>query len=215
VQSKQQRSKTKTQKYKNIMKNYNLIERLWKTDSHEKQSPQRFGRYAVMLIMLLTLGVGQMWGLSDGSTWYEGNSPYLYFNNINSNYNGVSLVQGRQWGYGSGSAGSQGYAMTAISNTKLYYIHQSLYDHYTTQCFVDRNGGSGWTDWSSTAVASRVTTYAHNYTNSYNLTYTSDKKFISIFKTPSPEQASHRPPFTLKLNRPGLYPRIFASLVLA
>jgi hypothetical protein len=44
------------------MKKINLIERLWKTDSHEKQSPQRFARYAVMLIMLLTLGVGQMWG---------------------------------------------------------------------------------------------------------------------------------------------------------
>ncbi len=43
------------------MKNLNLIKRLWKTDSHEKQSPQRFARYAAMLIMLLTLGVGQMW----------------------------------------------------------------------------------------------------------------------------------------------------------
>ena len=42
------------------MKIFNLIKRLW-TDSHEKQSPQRFGRYAAMLIMLLTLGVGQMW----------------------------------------------------------------------------------------------------------------------------------------------------------
>ncbi len=159
------------------MKNFNLIKRLW-TDSHEKQSPQRFARYAVMLLMLLSLGVGQMWALSDGTTWYVGNSPYLYFNNINSSYNGVSVVQGRQWTYGDGKAGSQGYAMTAISNTKLYYIHQSLYDHYTTQCFVDRNGGSGWTDWSSTAVASRVTTYAHNYTNSYNLTYTSDKVYV-------------------------------------
>lgn len=42
------------------MKNFNLIKRLW-TDSHEKQTPQRFGRYAAMLLMLLTLGVGQMW----------------------------------------------------------------------------------------------------------------------------------------------------------
>ena len=42
------------------MKNFNLIKRLW-TDSHEKQSPQRFGRYAAILVMLLTLGVGQMW----------------------------------------------------------------------------------------------------------------------------------------------------------
>ncbi len=32
-------------------------------DSHEKQSPQRFGRYVAMLLMVLTLGVGQMWGL--------------------------------------------------------------------------------------------------------------------------------------------------------
>lgn len=42
------------------MKNSNLLNRLL-SYSHEKQSPQRFGRYAVMLIMLLTLGVGQMW----------------------------------------------------------------------------------------------------------------------------------------------------------
>ena len=42
------------------MKNFNLIKRLF-MDSHEKQSPQRFARYAVMLLMLLSLGVGQMW----------------------------------------------------------------------------------------------------------------------------------------------------------
>ena len=42
------------------MNKINLIKRLF-MDSHEKQSPQRFGRYAAMLIMLLTLGVGQMW----------------------------------------------------------------------------------------------------------------------------------------------------------
>ena len=138
----------------------------------------RWLQVAICTLILSFVSIGQMWALSDGETWYEGNTPYLYFNNINSNYNGVSLVQGRQYTYGSGNAGSQGYAMTAISNTKLYYIHQGLYDHYTTQCFVDRNGGSGWTDWSSTAVASRVTSYAHNYTNSYNLTYTSDKVYV-------------------------------------
>lgn len=47
------------------MKNkFNLIKGLW-DDSHEKQTPQRFRRYAVMLMMLLTFGVGQMW-----ATWY-------------------------------------------------------------------------------------------------------------------------------------------------
>ncbi len=42
------------------MKNSNLLNRLL-SYSHEKQSPQRFARYAAILIMLLTLGVGQMW----------------------------------------------------------------------------------------------------------------------------------------------------------
>ena len=38
-------------------------------------------------------------------------------------------------------------------------------------------------------------------------TYTFGRKLISIFRSPSPWHASHRPPFTLKLNRPALYPR--------
>ena len=42
------------------MKKINLIGWLWK-DSHEKQKVRSVRRYAAMLIMLLTLGVGQMW----------------------------------------------------------------------------------------------------------------------------------------------------------
>ena len=42
-------------------------------------------------------------------------------------------------------------------------------------------------------------------------TYTSGRKSIDTFVDPAPPQASHRPPLTLKLKRPGLYPRIFAS----
>ena len=44
-------------------------------------------------------------------------------------------------------------------------------------------------------------------------TYMSGRKCISIFKSPSPEHASLRPPRTLKLNLPELYPRAFASCV--
>ena len=55
------------------MKNFNLIERLL-SNSHEKQKPQRFGRYAAMLIMLLTLGVGQMWGQMFGSIGQQENA---------------------------------------------------------------------------------------------------------------------------------------------
>lgn len=50
------------------MKKINLIEWLSR-NSHEKQKPQRFARYAAMLIMLLTLGVGQMW--ADGGDFYN------------------------------------------------------------------------------------------------------------------------------------------------
>ena len=57
------------------MKNFNLIKRLF-MDSNEKQSPQRFVRYAAMLIMLLTLGVGQMW-----AGWSFSGSNYFYFVN--------------------------------------------------------------------------------------------------------------------------------------
>lgn len=46
------------------MKNSNLLNRLL-SYSHEKQSPQRFARYAAILIMLLTLGVEQVWA-TDG-----------------------------------------------------------------------------------------------------------------------------------------------------
>src|SRR6476661_9746789 len=42
-------------------------------------------------------------------------------------------------------------------------------------------------------------------------TYTSGKKFISITRIPPPSHKSHLPLFTLKENRPALYPRIFAS----
>ena len=56
------------------MKKINLIEWLW--DSHEKQSPQRFARYAAMLLMLLTLGVGQMWA---GAGWWNDGGVVLKF----------------------------------------------------------------------------------------------------------------------------------------
>ena len=49
--------------------------------------------------------------------------------------------------------------------------------------------------------------------HSLHSTYTSGRKFISIFRTPSPWQLSHLPPLTLKENLPSRYPRTCASLV--
>lgn len=44
------------------MKNFNLIKRLF-MDSHEKQKMGGMRRYAAMLLMVLTFGVGQMWAM--------------------------------------------------------------------------------------------------------------------------------------------------------
>jgi uncharacterized repeat protein (TIGR02543 family) len=73
------------------MKNYklNLIKGLW-DDSHEKQKPQRFARYAAMLIMLLTLGVGQMWG---GASWIG--KSFIVFNG--TWYNGSGTGQSKSF----------------------------------------------------------------------------------------------------------------------
>ncbi len=59
------------------MKKFNLIEWLSR-NSHEKQKPQRFGRYAAMLIMLLTLGVGQMWAGDECGFWSEGSGEITF-----------------------------------------------------------------------------------------------------------------------------------------
>ena len=91
------------------MKKLNLIKGLW-DDSHEKQTPQRFGRYAVMLLMLLTIGVGQMWA-------YNFYDPYIYFNNADLKWDNAMLLVG----HGSWSCG---YDQTSnpISDTKLVYF---------------------------------------------------------------------------------------------
>ena len=69
------------------MKNSNLIERLL-SDSHEKQSPLRFGRYAVMLILLLTLGVGQMWADDNSVVGVACNNTSSYTVKLNVNRKG-------------------------------------------------------------------------------------------------------------------------------
>ena len=43
------------------------------------------------------------------------------------------------------------------------------------------------------------------------VTHTSARKSMSSRVEPWPSQASHRPPATLKLNRPAFQPRFFAS----
>lgn len=78
------------------MKNLNLIKRLF-MDSHEKQSPQRFARYAAMLIMLLTLGVGQMWALDiyldiTAANWPKDGATIKLYPGTGSDVTGTSVA---------------------------------------------------------------------------------------------------------------------------
>ena len=116
------------------MKKLNLIKRLW-TDSHEKQSPQRFARYAAMLIMLLTLGVGQMWGAAK--------QRYIYCG-ISDNFDSY---KGSDWGFnfwGGTSAGVK--TPTYIAN----WTHDGrTYHVYRVQVYDDNNkaqfkGNNNW-----------------------------------------------------------------------
>lgn len=138
-------------------------------DSHEKQSPQRFGRYAAMLIMLLSLGVGQMWG-------YEFNYPYIYFNNSNSDgsqkWTRVMILFGND-------GGSKGLALSQISNTNLWFVKGDNWGTSLSSLGYGFSDLGAW-DQNSTGIDSRwstLTSQTSNYTKkvkndaSYNLNY--------------------------------------------
>ena len=104
----------------------NLINRLL-SYSHEKQTPQRFGRYAVMLLMLLTLGVGQMWaGSATATTVYyavPAGTVGCYTVKLNVNFKG----DGADW---------HTYTMTKTGNT---YSGKIVY----SASYTDAYGGVG------------------------------------------------------------------------
>ena len=150
------------------MKKINLIERLL-SNSHEKQKPQRFGRYAAILIMLLTLGVGQMWAdWSDNYvTFYVavgenhthwGNDCRKFYSNIKRGdndweqieltrtgytYNGKTVYQGtHNFGYG-GYNNWQFYIKDGSGNNQKYI------EWYAGSWKSDFHSGQVW-DWTGT-----------------------------------------------------------------
>ncbi len=149
VNERQKEKMTKNKIY--IMKNFNLIKRLW-TDSHEKQSPQRFARYAAMLIMLLTLGVGQMWGAGQCSYHWKGK---VYFRAPNSwdlsTYKYTRLGVARTTDTNTNTYQDFFGQMTQISNTRLFYLStdadhsgwgQCEYIFFTTNEHKDYGSGT-------------------------------------------------------------------------
>ena len=129
------------------MKKINLIKRLL-SNSHEKQSPQRFARYAAMLIMLLTLGVGQMWA----NTKTDIGGDKFYFNNSNIKANDGNNVSSWQvsGGYtyfnfwGGNSSGGYTSKQTASSVTgDVYKINFPSGNHASVQ-LVRGNSSNNW-----------------------------------------------------------------------
>ena len=123
--------------------NFNQLSMSW----NEKQMPQKFRRYAGMLIMLLTLGVGQMWA---GPTFSGG---YAYFYN-KGGWSDASkqLCIGRdKWG----DDWTEVRTMTAIDNTKLWYNSLPT---------------SGWGDATYMAVIGNSSAWGSNNWGSGNLT---------------------------------------------
>ena len=118
------------------MKNFNLIKRLF-MDSHEKQTPQRFGRYAVMLIMLLTLGVGQMWAAvtlyyqkdMPAGNYSASNSASMTQSSVNSNRYSCSVsLQNGSYGFYIKN-GNNFYKVSATATTNESVL---LYDYGST-----------------------------------------------------------------------------------
>ena len=116
--------------------NLNQLSMSW----NEKQTPQRFGRYAAMLIMLLTLGVGQMW--ADTSTFYLALDASKTRNNNNccTVYSNVKR----------GDNNWQEITLTKTSytyNGKVVYqgTHDFTYGGYNNwQFYLKENGNQHW-----------------------------------------------------------------------
>ena len=118
------------------MKNSNLLNRLL-SYSHEKQSPQRFARYAAMLIMLLTLGVGQMWAAKE---------RYIYcgISNEFDNNKDASNWGFNFWGGTSGGVKTPTYIANWDHDGRTYHV-------YRVQVSDDNNkaqfkGNANWWD---------------------------------------------------------------------
>lgn len=160
------------------MKKLNLIKRLW-TDSHEKQKMGGMRRYAAMLMMLLTLGVGQMW-----ADWtFSGGT--MYFDNSQTNWTDshICLLIGK-------SSYTTVYEMTAVPGTTLYKCslpnNQWSDAEYMAVVGTSTLWGSGsWGTSNLSNATHRTGTYTggHSGNSSYIITPSSSSNDCSITKT--------------------------------
>jgi len=116
------------------------------------------------LITLLTLGVGQMWGASEGEAWRSTDSQsnaHVYFDNTSSSYANVSMLIGRQWNYGGDGVGSWGINFSLVSGTNNLYYANVKADKYTTFCFIN---ATNWNWEANNKVTDRLSTVTNTDT---------------------------------------------------
>ena len=194
------------------MKKINLIERLL-SYSHEKQSPQRFGRYAAMLIMLLTLGVGQMWA-----------DVHLYNGYIKASFNGSNCWSGSYYEmYSGGPNASESKAAdmgTLTGDFKIKAVKWKInsnygLDHSMSYLWYNIDGGSSSTHsqhWNGTngdayPESSSTNITVASYTNASGVHYLrigfySDMYYNSDSHDPRQELKTYY--FKYKVNPPAV-----------
>ena len=122
----------------------------------------------ILIFAFLTLGVGQMKG-------YEFQYPFIYFNNSNADgsqrWNRVMILFGHD-------GGSQGYALSQISNTNLWFVKGPDWGTTLSSLGYGFSDLGAW-DYENTGIDSRWTTLTGQTNNrsgkvknnaSYNLT---------------------------------------------
>lgn len=94
--------------------NLNQLSMSW----NEKQKPQRLRRYAVMLMMLLTLGVGQMWAWYNFGDNYGSTQVKIWFDNSSTHLQNVKIY----FKHPSNDSYSVDYSFTQIAGTDYWEI---------------------------------------------------------------------------------------------
>ena len=141
------------------MKKINLIGWLSR-NSHEKQTPQRFGRYAVMLLMLLTLGVGQMWA----ANFTNGEVIFIYANE-NSAWESSACV--KAWFHDSGNSAVATNWLFDKGKEKMFYCVVPASGTYK-ECQLQRfasNCNDWWNKNGDIKASDRTSGYNTFYSN--------------------------------------------------
>ena len=152
------------------MKKINLIEWLWKTDSHEKQKVRSVRRYAAMLLLLLTC-VAHAWA----TNFTNSEVLFIYTDTYNSDGGAGAWKDDacvKMWFNSSGSGGSTASTTWLFDNDghKMFYtvvpssgtLNQVQLQRFDSKC-------SGWWGGSSQVAhqSSKNTFYNYNYANDF------------------------------------------------